>query len=219
MKSSKLILLSILTMFLMFTLSHGSNTVTKPFAKNQQLNPGLDVKSRGLEISGAVFHDYDGNGIVDGEKISELEGEALYVLLVNKEEEIVASKTVTKEGTFSFDNSDGLQPYKNYALIISTEKSVLRSILPTRWSYSGESIRSLDKHKDNLKDGIVVVHLKDKNIAQIHFGLAVRPLAKEIIQLTQLNPGANRTVTVPKLDGNDSESAESVKIYDHSITG
>jgi len=193
-----------LTMFLIFTLSHGSNTVTKPFAKNQQLNPGL-------EISGAVFHDYDGNGIVDGEKISELEGEALYVLLVNKEEEVVASKTVTKEGTFSFNNSDGLQPYRNYALIISTEKSVLRSILPAKWSYSGESISSLDKHKDEIKDGIIVVHLKEKNIAQIHFGLAVRPLAKELKELTQLNPGSNIEVPVPTLDGNDSETALTVR--------
>ena len=147
-------------MFLMFTLSYGSNTVRKPFAKNQQLNPGLDIQVKvvsmkvkndlsytivklpihgtlyydgvqiwevgftdqdpnkltidpkdgdvtvvfkytstdregvvsdihtvimpfvGLEISGAVFHDYDGNGIIDGEKISQLEGKALYVLLV-----------------------------------------------------------------------------------------------------------------------------------------
>ena len=289
MKSSKLILLSMLTMFLIFTLSHGSNTVRKPFAKHQQLNPGLDAQVKvvsmivkndlsytivklpingtlyydgvqisevgftvvdpnkltidpkdgdvtvvfeytstdregviseenavimpftGLEISGSVFHDHDGNGIVDGEKISELEGKALYVSLVDHEEKILASKDLTKEGTFSFNNSDGIQPYNNYALIISTEKSVFRSILPTRWSYSGESISSLDKHKDELKDGIIVVHVKEKNITQIHFGLAVRPLAKEIIQLTQLNPGVNRTVTVPKLDGNDSESGNSVR--------
>ncbi len=169
------------------------NTVIMPFA--------------GLEISGSVFHDYDGNNIVDGEKIFALDGETLYVSLVDHNNKILSSKAVSENGRFRFNNSDGLQPYNNYTLIISTKKSVLKSVLPREWSYSGESIGSLDDHKD----GMVVVQVRDQNISKINFGLDIRPLAKEITQLIQLNPGAEREVTVPKLDGYDSENGDSVR--------
>ncbi len=169
------------------------NTVIMPFT--------------GLEISGSVFHDYDGNGIVDGEKIFALDGETLYVSLVDHNEKILASKAVNENGRFRFGNSDGIQPYNNYTLIISTEKSVFRSVLPSKWSYSGESIDSLDDHKD----GMVVVQVRDQDISKINFGLDIRPLAKEITQLIQLNPGGETEVTVAKLDGNDSENGDNVR--------
>jgi hypothetical protein len=162
-----------------------------------------------LKISGAVFHDFDGDGIVDGENISQVEGQQLFVNLVNAKEEVLATKALSKDGTFSFSNSDGIQPNKNYALLLSTQKSSLKAELPATWGYSGESVNS--KHKDENKDGIVVVHLKEKNINNIYFGIDLRPTAKSINQTMQLNPGGKVKVAVDKLTGSDSESPNKLR--------
>ncbi len=170
-----------------------------------------------LQISGSVFHDFDGNGIVDGEKISNLDGEPLYVTMVNKENEILSSKAVSKEGTFLFNNSDGVQPNTNYALIISTKKDVFKSLLPEKWSYSGENINSLGKGKDGHRDGTVVVRMAEKNIGRVAFGLDKRPTAKDIETPMMLNPGADTQVVVPKLEGSDAENGEKVRFLIASL--
>ena len=289
MKFSKIILPIAISMFSTMTLSYANKAIVKPFAKEQQLNPGLDaqvqvvsmkadknltytivklprngtlyydaekitdvgavikdpnkltvdpkdgdvtvvfeytttdqngtvsdvktviIPFRGLKVSGAAFHDFDGNGVVDGEQIFELDGKKLYISLVDHKEKVLSSKPLNREGTFHFDNSDGLQPYSNYALIITTKKSGLRSVLPVKWGHSGESIHSVSTKKDKYRDGIVVVSLKDKNIEQIHFGLDIRPVAKNITQLTQLNPGSDSRVVVPKLEGSDSENGAKIR--------
>ncbi|HHO65735.1 MAG TPA: hypothetical protein ENJ71_04385, partial [Epsilonproteobacteria bacterium] len=166
-----------------------------------------------IQISGSVFHDYDGNGIVDGDRISNLNGEPLYVTLVNKENRILSSKLVSKKGRYRFDNSDGLQPNTNYAIIISTQKNVFSSILPEKWSYSGENINSLGRGKDGHKDGIIVVKVREKDIADIDFGLDIRPVAENKKQPTQLNPGGETQVVVPVLEGSDAENGEKVRFY------
>jgi hypothetical protein len=51
MKFLKLILLSVLTLFLTFTLSYASSAIMKPFVKNQQLNPGLDAQVRVMSMT------------------------------------------------------------------------------------------------------------------------------------------------------------------------
>jgi len=166
-----------------------------------------------LLISGSVFHDFDGNSKVDGERISHLNGEALYVTLINKEEKILSSKAVSKEGRYSFNNSDGIQPNMNYAVVISTKKDLLNSELPAKWASSGENINSLDKGKDERKDSTVVVNVREKDITDIDFGLDVKPLAKDKKHLTQLNPGGNQDVVVPKLEGSDEENGEKVRYF------
>ena len=165
------------------------------------------------EISGSVFHDFDGNDIVDGEKISNLNGEALFITLINKNNEILSSKAVSEQGTFHFNNSDGIQPNTNYALVISTQKDVYTSILPRRWSSSGENINSLAKGKDGHKDGIIVVKVRENNIRDIDFGLDIRPLAVDKTKPAQLNPGGSLQVPVPTLEGSDEENGMKVRFY------
>ncbi len=170
-----------------------------------------------LQISGSAFHDFDGNGMVDGEKISNLDGEPLYISMVNKNNEILSSKAVSREGTFFFNNSDGVQPNSNYALIISTKKDVFKSVLPEKWTYSGENINSLAKGKDGHKDGIVIVKMAEKNIGGVAFGLDIRPTAKNIETPIMLNPGGNTQIVVPKLEGSDAENGEKVRFFIASL--
>ena len=169
----------------------------------------------GLEISGEAYHDFDGNGIVDGKTVSQLDGDALYVTLIDHDENILASKALNKKGTFTFDNSDGLQPYNNYAVIIGTKKDLLKSFLPPKWGHSGESIDS--QKKDNRKDGIAVVHVKDKDIQNIRFGLDIRPTAEDITQLAQLNPGDKVNVSVKKFKGADTENGKKIRFMITSL--
>ena len=166
-----------------------------------------------LEISGSVFYDYEGNGIIDGQRISNLDGEPLYINLINKEEKILASKAVSPEGKYSFSNVDGIQPNTNYALVLSTKKNTLTSILPDKWGSSGENINSFKKGKDPHRDGTIVVKLREKNVKDVDFGVDVRPLAKMIKHEAQLNPGGEEQVVVPKLEGSDKEDGEKIRFY------
>ena len=86
-----------------------------------------------LEVSGFVFYDAEGNGLIDGAPISNLDGKQLYVNLVNRAQEVIASKAVDAKGNYRFHTADGLQPNHKYALILSTEKNSLRSMLPLFW--------------------------------------------------------------------------------------
>jgi len=171
------------------------------------------IRFLGLQISGSAFHDFDGNGKVDGKRVANLDGEALYITLINKEEKVLSSKPLLENGRYTFNNSDGIQPNTNYALIISTKKNAYQSVLPAKWAASGENINSLGKGKDERKDGIIVVHVEQKNIRDIDFGLDIKPLAKDKKLLTQLNPGENTQVPVPALEGSDEENGEKVRYF------
>ncbi|MCD6212166.1 MAG: hypothetical protein J7J02_04200 [Sulfurovum sp.] len=166
-----------------------------------------------IELSGSVFHDFDGNTKVDGEKISTLDGETLFITLVNAESEILASKKVSQDGTYDLDNKDGVQPYKNYAIVISGKKNTLNTVFSDTVAPSGENINSMSKGKDRVKDGIVVVRVKDKDISQIDFGLDIRPLAEDKTARQQLNPGGKEQITVPTLTGSDEEDGGKVRYY------
>ena len=166
-----------------------------------------------LQISGSVFYDFEGNGMIDGTRISNLDGEPLYINLINKEEKILASKAVSPDGRYSFSNVDGIQPNTNYALVLSTKKNTLTSVLPEKWGSSGENINSLKKGKDPHRDGTIVVNLREKNVKDVDFGVDVRPLAKTIKHEAQLNPGGEEQVVVPKLEGSDKEDGKKVRFY------
>jgi hypothetical protein len=71
MKFLKLILLSVLTLFLTFTLSYASSAIKKPFVKNQQLNPGLDAQVRVVSMTVKNDISYYFTYIVFGKKFNE----------------------------------------------------------------------------------------------------------------------------------------------------
>ena len=170
-----------------------------------------------LHLSGSVYHDSDGNGKVDGNTLSSLDGKPLFINVINKDEKILSSKPVSQNGTFSLNNHDGIQPNTNYALILSTEKNSFKAIFPKKWSASGENINSLGEGKDTLKDGVLVVNVKEKDISKIDFGLDIRPVAKDKKESTQLNPGGYNRVTVPAFEGNDEENGQKIRYFISSL--
>ena len=198
-----------LTVVFAYTATHSDGKVSEP--------RNIIMRFLDLGISGAVYHDADGNAKVDGKKISNLEGEPLFVSLVNKEEKVLASNVISSEGTFHFSNKDGIQPNTNYALVLSTKPHALTSYLPEKWASSGESIETLKKGKDAKKDAVVVVPLREKSIGGVAFGLDMKPTAVDKIEPVQLNPGAKHQVPVPKLEGSDTENAEKVRYFITSL--
>jgi len=197
------------TVFFSYKSIHSDGSVSEPRS--------VIIRFEDLEVSGTVYHDSDGNGKVDGGAMNNIDGKPLYVMLVNKESEVLASKLLSRKATFSFKSSDGIQPNNNYALIVSTQKASLTSILPEGWASSGENINSLSKGKDRHKDGVMIVNMKTQNIDDVAFGLDIRPLAVSKKGVTQLNPGSNSQVTVPKLEGSDKENGKSVRYYITSL--
>ena len=138
---------------------------------NESVPRNIIMRFLNIELSGSVFHDHDGNAEVDGKTLSNLDGEPLFVTLVNAEGKVLSSKVVLEDGTYCFDNKDGVQPYQNYAMIIGTKNNVLSVDLPDTWAPSGENVNSLSKGRDKHKDGTVVVQVKDKSVSKIDFGL------------------------------------------------
>ncbi len=194
-----------LTVFFSYKARHSDGHISEPRM--------IIMRFSNLQLSGSVYHDFDGNAKVDGESISNLDAKPLFVTLIDKESKILSSKTLSQEGTFSFNNSDGIQPNSKYKIIVSTKEGVLSSVLPMKWASSGENINSLSKGKDKHKDGAVLVHVKEKNIADIAFGLDIRPLAVSKKQTIQPNPGLDNQVPVPELEGSDQEEGDAVHYY------
>lgn len=194
-----------LTTFFSYKARHSDGHISEPRM--------IIIRFSDLQISGSVHHDFDGNAQVDGESISKLDAKPLFITLIDKESKILSSKTLSQEGTFSFNNSDGIQPNSKYTVIVSTKEGALSSVLPMKWASSGENINSLSKGKDKHKDGAVLVPVKEKNIADIAFGLDIRPLAVSKKYSTQPNPGLDNQVPVPELEGSDKEDGDAVRYY------
>ena len=199
------------TVLFSYTSTDTDGRVSKPRS--------IIMRFKNLHIAGTVHHDPDGNARVDGEKISNLDEKPLYITLVNKEAKVLSSKALSPDGTFMFSNSDGIQPNTNYALIVSMEKNVSASVLPKAWAASGETANALEKGKDAQKDGIVVVNLKEKEIKDIAFGLEMRPLAVSKKKKRELNPGVDKQVVVPKLEGSDAEDGKKIRYFISTLPG
>jgi hypothetical protein len=194
-----------LTVFFSYKARHSDGQISEPRM--------IIMRFADLQISGSVYYDFDGNAKVGGESITHLDGEPLFVTLVNKENMILSSKALSPEGTFSFNNRDGIQPNSHYRIVVGTKEGALSSLLPMKWASSGENINSLSKGRDKHKDGAVLVPVKEKNIADIAFGLDIRPLAISKKHATQPNPGLDNHVPVPELEGSDKEDGKAVRYY------
>ena len=192
-----------------YIAAHDDGRISKPRS--------IIMRFSDLHLSGSVFHDSDGNGKVDGKALSNLDGKPLYISIINKDEKILSSKPVSENGTFSFSNRNGIQPNTNYALVLSTEKNAFKAVFPKKWAASGENINSLGKGKDALKDGVIVVNVKEKDISEIDFGLDIRPVAKDKKESTQLNPGGENSVAVPTFEGSDEENGQSIRYFISSL--
>jgi len=83
--------------------------------------------------------------------------------------------------------------------------------LPSNWVESGASSGESNTSKENDSDGSLIVHVREKNIDTLEFGINKKPNADNKTVKTMINPGSNVEVRVPLLTGHDRESGTNLK--------
>ena len=159
----------------------------------------------GLKITGNIFNDGDNDGTINGTGISAPNGIQLYVTLVDANGTAVASHEVNADGSYAFEDVDGLVANSNYKVILSTSQNSTTADLPLNWSnLDGEHI-GVDAGTDGSNDGTIEVPLLTSNIVEVNFGINKKPVAGDYTEALQLNPGTDVKVNVPDLNITDTE--------------
>jgi flavin reductase (DIM6/NTAB) family NADH-FMN oxidoreductase RutF len=159
----------------------------------------------GLEISGNIFNDGNSDGTVNGTKISQIESTALYATLLDDNGTVLGSRAIESDGSYTFTGLDGIIPNSDYAVIVSIEANTTSSTLLSNWnSADGEHIGTA-VGLDGNADGKIVVAVTTTDVEEVNFGLNKQPIANDVSAPVQINPGAEKEVTVPLLSISDNE--------------
>ena len=167
-----------------------SATVTMPFT--------------GLKVSGNLFADGNGNDTIDGTKIGNVDG-TIYVTLLNNNGTPLASKALNADGSYLFDSADGIEPNKEYSVVLSSEENATISTLPINWNHADGEHIGLNTGTDGTADGMISVSVKQANIPEVNFGINERPEALDKVIAPRLNPGSDIKVALPSLPVKDRE--------------
>ncbi|SFV61946.1 hypothetical protein MNB_SV-12-1055 [hydrothermal vent metagenome] len=155
-------------------------------------NPNIDAGLFVPKISGHLYHDGNGNGVVDGNLTNNADSNQLYITLV-KDKKAVATKALNSDGNYTFDVADGLRAYTKYTLVLSDEANRTTLKLPANWS------------TDNTHNGVIAISVLRDDIIDIDFSINKKPVANDKMEAIQFNPGGDINVTVPIFDISDIE--------------
>jgi len=189
--------------------SDGNKSPVKALASNEgyyNFDIGLVAN---IAISGTVYDDGNGDGTVNGDTISAPDGTQLYVTLLNDAGNVVAAKAVASDGTYGFDQDDGLAPDRDYTIVLSDTNASDSAALPTNWLNDGEHIGTT-AGTDGLTDGKISVALAQTDISAINFGINKKPTANDSDNGTKQNPGGTTQTALSELQGDDKESASTL---------
>ena len=164
----------------------------------------------GINISGKVWDDANGNVLINGAESGTNVSSSLYVNLVNASGNVVAVATVLADGTYNFSN---VTPGANYSLVLSTTQGTVgnpapAASLPSNWVNTGES-------RNGTIDGGLLGVVDQRNFGftntvNFDFGIEQLPNSTTVLQniaqpvvgqYITLNGGANPPVPV----GTDAE--------------
>ena len=159
-----------------------------------------------LKLLGHLFNDGNSDDNVSGPLLYRADHQQIFVLLLNTEKKLLSAKPVEKNGTYLFNGIDGVDPQNTYIIALATDDNVNAFGLPKGWNSTGEKINTPGMAKDEFSNGVIVVKVKDEEIANIDFGINQKPVANNIETKEQLNPGVEIQVPVPTLSGEDRES-------------
>ncbi len=98
----------------------------------------LTINSIGIDISGDLWQDIDGDATVNGPESTPNAG-ALYLNLVDESGNVLATTLVAPDGTYSFSN---ITPGLVYSLLLSSSQGTIgqpapAANLPNGWTYTG----------------------------------------------------------------------------------
>jgi uncharacterized repeat protein (TIGR01451 family) len=160
---------------------------------------------KGLKISGFIFADGNNDGIVNGTEIFLADSIQLYATLINDSNETLATVAIDSNGSYMFENKDGLYPNNNYQVILSTEANATRASLPDNWNNADGEHIGRDRGLDDSANGVIDVNVITRDIPEVNFGINKRPVVKNVTSVVQSNPGADKQVDVIDLGISDNE--------------
>jgi hypothetical protein len=159
-----------------------------------------------LSISGTVFNDGNGDADVNGTTIYNPSSTVLFVTLVDATGTAIATKAVATDGTYSFNDAEGVTPNATFTVVLSTSANATTASLPANWNNTGENLNDSGAGNDGAKDGVITVVIGTSSIPKIDLGINHKPTADDKSEPTQINPGGTNQAAVPTLVGADDES-------------
>ena len=189
-----------------------SNIEDKVNSRTGVITLGIDEKDLTIDagfytpiISGHIFDDGNGDGTVNGTAVSSPDGTPLYVTLLDENNNTLASKAVSTDGTYSFDGEDNVTADRDYRVVLSTSPNATTSTLPVGWnSADGEHVGT-DAGLDDVADGAVAVSVAQADVPEVNFGINKKPEASDVTKPVEFNPGGTTQVDVPDLNVSDKE--------------
>jgi LruC domain-containing protein len=152
-----------------------------------------------ITLAGNVFHDTNGmsDNLVNGNTISQINGAALFINLINSSNQVIQSVAVQNDGSFSFS---GL-PFGNFRLELSSLQGIAGSIPPAvdlqnpEWVYTGTTSGN-GATAMNLQ-GYTEVSITSGDINGIGFGIQQRPTTANNTTNAVVHPGEDILFSLP----------------------
>ena len=168
----------------------------------------VSMSFEGLEIRGNVFNDGNNDGTVNGTKISQIETTALQATLLDDNESVMATIAIEADGSYTFTGLDGIIPNSSYVVVVSTEANATTSTLLSNWNNADGEHIGTGVGLDGNADGKIVVPVSTEDVEEVNFGLNEQPVAQNVVEALQINPGAEKQVFVPDVNVSDNEDGE-----------
>ena len=168
-----------------------------------------------VSISGNVFHDANGNTVVDGGETLGTLPTPLYVYLVNSSGEIVDAATIGSGGSYLLDGV----PNQSYTLELSTtvypvgtnvNTTPIDNTLPTGLVPTGENGNSNTGSGDGTPNGVLAVTVGSGNVSNQNFGIDSQPNSNIVSHILTSQPASNDEILLngiasPLPTGSDAE--------------
>ncbi len=162
-----------------------------------------------VSLAGLVWNDVDGGvtqngseGVINGTNagVNVLTGAVLYANLVDPNGIVIATTTISANGTYSFVNVP--TNTSNLTVQLSTIQGTTgvakaAAVLPSAtqvWAATGESNNGVSDGTGNAE---IAVTTAAGNVTLINFGIEQRPESALNLQASQANPGGFNFITVP----------------------
>jgi SdrD B-like domain len=154
-----------------------------------------------LSLSGSIFDDANGDGLMSGTEAGVVGLTAINAILVNSSGNVVASTPISAAGAYSFNN---LQAGATYTVMLSTNAATVGSAapaiaLPSNWVVTNESSDNVTADLGlNAGDGKVTLTMGVANKTGVNLGIDQLPTAAGYTHATsQTNPAGTANIAVP----------------------
>lgn len=187
--------------------THKTDVITLGEDKNRvDIDAALYKNQVPTKIMGNIYDDGNGDNRVNGNGTGTADGIQLYVTLLDSSNAVVASRPVAVNGSYVFDDADGVVLGSSYTMVLGTTQNGTTAALPEDWNNAdGENINSTSTGNDGTPDGKLSIVVADNSVTGADFGINKKPMAADVDSGTRRNPIGDIRYSVPNLQVSDLE--------------